>query len=72
MDRLPRSIGKCRELLNGKECGGNLMEKFKERGKIGSFFFGHSELVGYQCDNENCKKEHQLVDPFDTIRSLSR
>ena len=69
----PTVVGICMEIApeSSQECGGVIIQDIveKRRGKILGFFLGHTDLV-WKC--KKCKKEYPLIDPFDTIHSLSR
>lgn len=74
MAHTPRIVGKCTELANGEECGGNLKEDIVRSGsrfleKIG-ITQRSNKLVGYICDK--CGSKTPLTDPMDFIRSISR
>lgn len=72
---IPRIVGICHELVDGKECDGNIRENFVKKkpyflSSIIFIFSGDTKLIGYICDK--CQAKQPLRDPWDVINSLSR
>lgn len=60
--RVPKTVGKCTEMVNGKVCDGDIKERieFKERSPIGRLILGEYNLVGFEC--QSCKNFRSVMD----------